>query len=90
MGILKVVKKPILAEAVQFVGENQTSIDSLTELCGSLSEYNKWFSFRGGVLFVQTLEGEFRVTKGSYVIKGNSGEYWAIKEHIFKETYEIK
>ncbi|MBC2294737.1 hypothetical protein HCC36_16055 [Listeria booriae] len=89
MSVLKVVKKPIIAKAVQFTGDNSFSINALIALCGSVDVYEECFFFKDGELFVRTLEGEFRVTKGSYVIKGNFNEFWAIKEHIFNETYEI-
>jgi hypothetical protein len=41
-----------------------------------------------GTPFIQTLEGRMTVAVGSYVVQGPHGEYWAVKEHIFNDTYE--
>ena len=41
-----------------------------------------------GDLMIRTLEGDMRATYGDYIIKGVQGEFYPIKESIFRETYE--
>lgn len=38
--------------------------------------------------WIDTLEGGLRVCPGDWIIKGVKGEYYPIKDEIFKETYE--
>ena len=41
-----------------------------------------------GDFMIRTLEGDMRATYGDYVIKGVQGEFYPIKDSIFRETYE--
>ncbi|KGL43587.1 hypothetical protein [Listeria newyorkensis] len=83
--VLKVVKKPLEAKAMQW-NENE---EDLLDFCGSQAMFDKWFHFEGEKFFVDTLEGAIHTTPGSYIIFGNHGEYWSIKEDIFHSTYSI-
>jgi len=40
-----------------------------------------------GELYIHTMEGDMLVKKGSFVIKGAHGEFYACDEEIFMETY---
>lgn len=75
-------KKPITVEAIQYTGTEDSFYDVVVftnrELCD-----------RGtGELFIRTLEGEMVVSKGDWVIKGVSGEFYPCKPDIFKLTYD--
>lgn len=37
---------------------------------------------------IRTLEGLMRVDDGSWVVRGVEGEFWAVKDSIFRKTYE--
>lgn len=41
-----------------------------------------------GALMIRTLEGDMAVGLGDYIIRGVQGEFYPIKESIFRETYE--
>lgn len=41
-----------------------------------------------GFMVIATLEGEMQAKPGDYIIKGVQGEFYPIKEAIFRETYE--
>jgi len=43
---------------------------------------------RGEKTFVDTLEGQMRVTDGDWIIKGVKGELYPCKPDIFAATYE--
>lgn len=37
---------------------------------------------------VHTLEGPLKVSNGDWIIKGVRGEFYPVKDDIFRETYE--
>lgn len=39
-------------------------------------------------LLIKTLEGDMYAEPDSYIVKGVEGEIWAVKDTIFKATYE--
>lgn len=72
-------KKPVVIEAVQWLGENHNEV---TKFQGGCAEYE------GGKVIIQTLEGEMRASIGDWVIKGINGEFYPCKPDIFEKTYE--
>ncbi|MBC1228582.1 hypothetical protein [Listeria booriae] len=85
--ILKVVKKPVEAKAIQW--EGLESLQDVIHFCESESMFKKWFHFEGEELYIDTLEGPIHTSIGSYIIWGNHGEFWSIKEEIFLNNYRI-
>ena len=76
----KFKKKPTIIEAIQYTGDN---IDEISQVLGVLSVINYGESF-----LIHTLEGNMKVNPGDWVIKGIKGEFYPIKNEIFKLTYE--
>lgn len=37
---------------------------------------------------IHTLEGPHLIDEGDWIVKGIKGEFWPIKDDIFRETYE--
>ncbi|KKM70870.1 hypothetical protein LCGC14_1436300 [marine sediment metagenome] len=82
-------KKPIVVEAVRYVGNgNMENRDVPAWL---------WEAFEKGIanstngtepFIIKTLEGELTVSPGDYIIQGVKGEFYPIKNDIFLETYE--
>lgn len=83
-------KKPVVVEAFQF---NKAAFDSdqtqtlplwfIAALSvGALYELNN------GNLGIKTLEGDFVVSDGDYIIKGTADELYPCKPEIFVEIYE--
>ena len=81
----KFVKKPVVIEAIQYDGANITEIE--TFVGGKLPTVMN--SNKDTQLVVSTLEGDMKVTKGDYVIKGINGEFYPCKPDIFKSTYDV-
>ena len=81
----KFVKKPVVIEAIQYDGANITEIE--TFVGGKLPTVMT--SDLGAQLVISTLEGDMKVTKGDYVIKGIKGEFYPCKPDIFKSTYNV-
>ena len=79
----KFVKKPVVIEAIQYDGANITEIETFVG--------EKLPTIRASDvdtrLVLPTLEGDMKVSKGDYVIKGIKGEFYPCKPDIFKSTY---
>ena len=76
---MKYRKKPVVIEAVRFIGSNYEEVREFicqNTLCSDLS------------IVIPTLEGDMVAQKGDYIIKGVQGEFYPCKPDIFKETYE--
>jgi len=72
-------KKPVVIEAVQWLGDNHPEV---TRFQGGCAEYE------GDKVVIQTLEGEMRASVGDWIIKGVNGEFYPCKPDIFAMTYE--
>ena len=76
---MKYRKKPVVIEAIRFIGSNYEEIREFIDqntLCSDSS------------IVIPTLEGDMVAQKGDYIIKGVQGEFYPCKPEIFKETYE--
>ena len=76
---MKYRKKPVVIEAIRFIGSNYEEVRefiSQNTLCSDSS------------IVIPTLEGDMVAQKGDYIIKGVQGEFYPCKPDIFKETYE--
>ncbi|HGR3810955.1 TPA: hypothetical protein ACL4TM_001595 [Streptococcus pneumoniae] len=76
----KYKKKPVVIEAIRFIGSNYEEIREFIGeniLCSDLS------------IVIPTLEGDMVAQKGDYIIKGVQGEFYPCKPDIFTETYEV-
>lgn len=77
----KYVKKPVIIEALQWTGDNSLDV---AEFC---QDSERRYEFKGDALFIHTLEGSMRASKGDYIIKGVNGEFYPCKPDIFEKTY---
>lgn len=80
---MKYRKKPVVIEAVQFDGTDESCDWLLPQLRdGSISRsFNK--------LHIKTLEGTMAADVGDWIIKGVNGEFYPCKPDIFEKTYEV-
>lgn len=80
---MKYRKKPVVIEAVQFDGTDESCDWLLPQLRdGSISRsFNK--------LYIKTLEGTMTADVGDWIIKGVNGEFYPCKPDIFEKTYEV-
>ena len=81
----KFVKKPVVIEAIQYDGANITEIETFV----GAKLPSVWLSVEDTQLVISTLEGDMKVSKGDYVIKGIKGEFYPCKPDIFKSTYNV-
>ncbi|MEX2785409.1 hypothetical protein AB3331_09480 [Streptococcus sp. H49] len=75
LGVSQFVKRPIPAYAIQLIDENV-----------ELLQQEERLDFEGRT--IQTLEGQFEFAYGDYLVVGNEGEVWSVKQSIFEGTYK--
>jgi len=73
------VKKPIVIEAVQWMGDNEEEISPL----GPNS-----MIFSGDNILIETREGTMMANLRDWIVKGIAGEVYPVKPEIFDATYE--
>lgn len=85
-------KRPVVIEAIQWDGLNLSEVKSFV---GDACKYDYYDAgYQAGVvspsvdLFIHTLEGDMKCSKGDYIIKGVHGEFYPCKPDIFEKTYE--
>jgi hypothetical protein len=76
---MKYRKKPVVIEALQFNGDNNIECETFIE-----GNYDNSLLYPN----IKTLEGVMHVSKGDFIIKGVSGEFYPCKPDIFDMTYE--
>ena len=76
------MKKQVMIQAMVWNGSNVEELDSFMESDG--------YHFDDGDfdLYIETLEGDHKATKGDYIIKGVKGEFYPCKPDIFEMSYE--
>ncbi len=83
-------KKPVVVEAIQFNGNNFQEISNWVNRW-----YNEdagpevWDSDDGNVLIISSLENEYYVNKGDFIIRDIKNKFYPCKPDIFEQTYEI-
>lgn len=77
-------KKPITIEAWQWDGTPQSATLIIDWLL-THDHTARWNPHTG--LFIDTLEGTMRADPGDWVARGIHGEFYPIKNAIFRETY---
>ena len=80
-------KKPVIIDAWHWQGTNLLHAKSFCK-ARNLPEFN--MGARNGIagLIIPTLERDMIAQCGDWIIKGVKGEYYPIKDDVFKETYE--
>ena len=81
----KFVKKPVIVEAIQYNGINITEVE---DFIGAKLP-SVWLYVEDTQLLIPTLEGDMKVSKGDYVIKGIKGEFYPCKPDVFEKTYDV-
>ena len=76
---MKFRKKPVVIEAVQWLGNNLSEIQAF---------YKPDSILVGDEIHINTLEGTMAARIGDYIIKGIKGEFYPCKPDIFEATYD--
>lgn len=84
-------KKPIVIDAIRFTGNYEKIFKWISQWEPEDNGHGMWESNDGlpeKGLIIDTLEGELRVDKGDFIIRGIAGELYPCKPNIFRRTYE--
>ena len=81
-------KKPVVIEAVQFVGHNSAAIAAFTDGAARYSSTRCGDVETNCCLIIPTLEGDHKANVGDWIIKGVNGEFYPCKPDIFAKTYD--
>lgn len=73
-------KKPVIIEAVQY--NNNPGV--IYDFCGDCVREPVGEDY----MVIHTLEGDMKISRNDYVIKGVTGEFYPCKPNIFEMTYE--
>jgi hypothetical protein len=97
---MKFRKKPVVIEAVQFLGFSDERTNACVNPWPSDWDASKWRRTWGAapirpdgvygpdVLVIPTLEGDMTAQPGDWIIRGVKGEFYPCKPDIFVATYE--
>ena len=80
-------KKPVVIEAVLFDGREFGDYGNFVP-ADRVTFVQSFLEHEAPVLEIHTLEGTMRADVGDWIIKGVKGEFYPIKDEIFRETYE--
>ena len=89
--LMKYRKKPVVIEAIQYTGDNIHAVMAFVKKLSDKdnNECTIYNVITGNEYSIMTLEGNMKISKNDYVIKGVQGEFYPCKSDIFKKTYEI-
>lgn len=76
-------KRPVVIDAIQYKREQNISAIQDFVNDGSL-QYNP----QDNEYYIRTLEGDLKLTRNDWIIKGVNGEFYPCKPDIFEKTYE--
>jgi hypothetical protein len=74
---MKYRQRPLVVEAVQWLREVRP-----------IHELGVGYTLVDGTLYIDTLEGKMSVAPGDWVVKGIKGEFYGVRNDIFRATYE--
>lgn len=82
-------KKPVVINAIQYTRDNVHEIMNFIEK-HSKEDNSRYLTYdtNKNEYYITTLEGQYLLTKGDYVICGVKGEFYPCKPGIFEMTYE--
>ena len=81
-------RKPRLVRAMQYTGDNHKEI---AEFCPEhllRFDFIPLFGTEVRRAFVQTPEGEVRLSVSSWLVEGSAGEFYPVKDPIFQDTFD--
>ena len=84
---MKYRKKPVVVEAIQFLGYR--NIDECIRFLEEKS-ISKFDIYPGGDIVIYTLEGRMHAEPGSWIIIGVEKEAYPCRNDIFCKTYETE
>ena len=90
---MKYRKKPIVIEAYQVTEFDYDGFLMFSHFCNPPfwledAAAGKKVYVKGHMIYIETLEGDMRVSINDYIVRGVDGELYPCKASIFEKTYE--
>lgn len=79
-------KKPIIIEAHFYDGDGFEALEWASQVSDGAGTYLSVILGEG--LIINTLEGKMQVRPGDWIVCGVEGEFYPVRNDIFKQTYE--
>lgn len=76
-------RKPIVIEAIQFVGRSKGHLKAIRDFCKG-----QGVMFHGSELMIPTQGGNLIVKKNDWIVKDANGDLYVNNSVSFKRTYE--
>lgn len=77
-------KRPVEIEAMRFTNETKNQVFNFV----TCNRFGYFDDAGNPVLKIQTLEGDMVASLGDWIIKGTAGEFYPIRDEIFRAIYE--
>ena len=81
---MKYRKKPVVIDAFQWKNQNYEEWPDWAKKSDATVTVNVYDE-----LYIETLEGRMKASKGDWIIRGVNGEIYPCKPDIFHKTYEL-
>jgi hypothetical protein len=84
-------KKPVVIQAIQWTGRNQSEISEFATVNACFFDQVDSDGSNRKIdanLEIATIEGNLTASVGDWIIKGIKGEFYPCKPDIFEATYE--
>lgn len=87
-------KKPVVIEAIQWNGRNESDIWTFIGMFLQVSRPPHNFDHHNDItdemitMTIPTLEGDMKAIRTDWIVKGIKGEIYPVKNDIFEMTYE--
>lgn len=83
-------KKPVVIEAMEFIGPDLAHVDYLVAFDEWVAERQgeKICRYKGSRMIIPTLEGDMEAQPGDWIVCGTAGELYPVKPSIFADIYE--
>lgn len=81
---MKYRKRPVVIEAIQYQRE-----DNIGRVQNFVNDGSLKYHTSDNEYYIHTFEGDMKISKGDYIIKGLNGEFYPCKPDIFEKTYEV-
>ena len=85
---MKYRKLPVVIDAVQLPDYDDDNLEEFFNWAVEVDFVN-FFSDKEQTLIIPTLEGDMVASPTDWIIKGVNGEFYPVKDEIFKKTYEL-
>lgn len=92
----KYINKPIVVEAIQWTGKNNTEVedflgDALVGYGDNLvAYYPRSEQYKSQILYVRTPSGAMSVYVSDYIIKNKKGNFYRLEHDIFEKGFMLE